>query len=121
MQVWAEGLKLGTSLRGERDSGGTEWGESRREVISSHRQAPGGLTAHIKTASQISILCFVCVCVAIFFQVLSGSASMLKWFGGDHSASHLSLLTTNTDFVASTRQVLESKRLWTCRTSAFGN
>lgn len=60
----------------------------------SHEQAPGEVTPHIKTDSITDfsslLVCFVRVCINIFMCVcvcfyslssLSGSASMLKWFG----------------------------------------
>lgn len=47
-------------------------------------------------------------CVSVFFQVLSGSASSLKW--PERPLLLLSNFSPQTDFIASTRHVLES---WT--------
>lgn len=81
----------------------------------SHRQAPGEVTPHIKTDSITDfsslLVCFVCVFVCVCFyslSSLSGSASMLKWFG---ATTVLLISSYISNVVASTRQELESKRL----------
>lgn len=75
----------------EWDRGGTEWKSYDGEVISSPVEASsyqlvprGGDPTHQDRQHhrfQFSASLFFFSCVSIFFQVLSGSASLLKWFG----------------------------------------
>lgn len=77
----------------------------------------GGDPTHQDRQHHNSLLvCFLCVSVFLFsFKFYQEVLQRWSGFGGDHSASHLELLTTNVDFVASTRHVPESERLETCQ------
>lgn len=114
-------------------SGMGQWGhsmeKSRWEVISSHRQAPGEATPQTKTDSITDFnsllvclflfFCFFFSCVSIFFQVLSGSASLLKWFGATTLLLLSSFWLQKSHFVASSRHVLESERPKACQAQTW--